>query len=310
MELIRGIHNLKPHHRGCVATIGAFDGIHHGHRAVLQQLLDKGKELGLPTVVIVFEPLPSEYFSPLEAPARLTSFRERFVALQDYAIDRLFRIRFTAELSRLNAETFIEKIFVKGLGVRYMVVGDDLRFGYRREGDYHLLKSAGQKEGFEVVATSTFTEKGQRVSSTRIRQALETADFKLAERLLGRPYTISGKVMVGRRLGRTLGSPTANLQLNRLKTALSGVYAVEVSGLGERLIPGVANVGTRPTVDDKIKAMLEVHLLNFDEDIYGKHINVVFRHKIREEKKFSSLEELKTNIHVDIQFGKEYFGIS
>lgn len=310
MELIRGLHNLRPRHRGCVATIGAFDGVHYGHQAILKQLVAKGRELNLPSVVIVFEPLPREYFAPLQSPARLTSFRERYLALKACGVDRILRIRFDEVFSRISADDFIQQVIVDGLGIRYIVVGDDLRFGRDRCGDYALLKEAGDKFGFEVVDTATLEFDGDRVSSTRVRKALEESDFELAERLLGRPYAICGKVVLGQQLGRTLGSPTANLQLRRYRAAMSGVYAVEVTGLDDRVIAGVANVGTRPTVDDGISAILEVHLLNFNEDIYGKMIQVNFRKKIRDEKKFSSLDELKENIHADIDYGKRYFGLS
>lgn len=309
MELICGLHNLRPEHRGCVATIGAFDGVHFGHQTILKQLVARGRELGMPSVVIVFEPLPREFFAPVQSPARLMSFRERYIALQESGIDRILRIRFDHPFSQMSADDFIRQVLVQGLDIRYLVVGDDLRFGRDRCGDYSLLKVAGEEYGFDVDDTETLLVGGDRVSSTRVREALEAADFDLAEKLLGRPYAICGKVVYGQQLGRTLGIPTANLQLRRYRAALSGVYAVEVSGLGEKVVFGVANVGTRPTVDDSITAILEVHLLNFNADIYGKMIQVSFRHKIRDEKKFSSLEELKTNIHADIEYGKRYFGL-
>ncbi len=309
MELIRGLHNLRARHRGCVATMGAFDGVHHGHQKVLSQLLQKSKELGLPSVVIVFEPLPREYFAPVKSPARLMSFRERYLALSDCGIHSLLRIRFDEMLSRMPAQDFIQRVFVEGLDIRYIVVGDDLRFGRDREGDFSLLKTAGDRYGFDVVDTRTQKEDGERISSTRVREALESDDLELAERLLGRPYTICGKVIVGQQLGRTLDVPTANLRLKRYRAALSGVYAVEVSGFDERTIPGVANIGTRPTVDDSVKAILEVHLLDFNENLYGKMISVSFKKKIRDEKKFSSLDELKTNIAADVDYGKRYFGL-
>ena len=306
MELIRGLHNLRPRHRGCVTTIGAFDGVHHGHRAVLQQLIDKGRELGLPTVVVIFEPLPREFFAPKQAPARLMSFREKFLAFKAMGIDRVLRIRFTASFREIGAKDFIHQIFVDGLAARYIIVGDDLRFGRDRGGNFELLKTQGKEQGFDVVATSTLTVHGDRVSSTRIRKALEETDFELAEALLGRPYSISGRVMVGQQLGRTLSVPTANLELHRLRAPLSGVYAVEVD-IDGRLLTGVANVGTRPTVNDSLKAILEVHLLDFNEDIYGKNIDVIFRKKIRNEKKFENIDELKQQIHQDINTGRQYF---
>jgi riboflavin kinase/FMN adenylyltransferase len=295
-----------------VATIGAFDGVHEGPRKVLAALTAKGKELGLPTVVIVFEPLPREYFAPLEAPARLMSFREKFDAFRELGIDRVMRIPFNAAFREMGAEDFIQQIFVDGLKARYIAVGDDFHFGRDQGGDFSLLKRAGEKYGFNVVDTVTLSVAGDRVSSSRIRQALGADDFELAQQLLGRPYSMSGKVISGEKLGRKLGAPTANLQLRRLRAALSGEYAVEVNGLDgySDSIKGVANIGTRPTVDDSLKAVLEVHLFDFDENIYGKNISVIFRKKIRQEKKFSSIEELKTNIHNDIEVGKKFFNIN
>lgn len=307
MELVRGLHNLRPRHRGCVATIGAFDGVHHGHRAVIAHLLEKSEELQLPATVIVFEPLPREYLAPAEAPARLMSFREKFRDLKALGIDRVLRIKFDESLRNMPAGAFIEDVLVVGLGVKYIVVGDDLRFGRDRQGDYHLIKAYGEQSGYEVMHTDTLGLDGERVSSTRIREALEAADFELVEELLGRPYSISGKVIYGQQYGRQIGVPTANLELHRFRAPLAGVYAVEVIGLSPDVLYGVANVGTRPTVGDLTKAILEVHLLNFDRDIYGRTIEVVFRHKIRDERKFDSLDDLQANINADIETGRQFF---
>ncbi len=309
MALIRGLHNIRDQHRGCVATIGAFDGVHKGHQAVLSKLKAKAEELGLPSVVITLEPLPREYFAPVQAPPRISSFREKYLAIMEQGIDRVLRVHFDQQLSRVSAEDFIKDIFHQQLGIKYMIVGDDLRFGHERRGDFDLLTRMGKELDFEVAATQTLTNDGERVSSTRIRQALEAAEFALAEELLGRPYMISGKVVYGQQLGRTLNSPTANLQLYRIRAAMSGVYAVEaiIEGDHSRVFQAVANVGTRPTVNDGLEARLEVHLLDFDENIYGRHLDVVFRKKLREEKKFSSLDALKQAIHHDIAEAKRYF---
>ncbi|MFT5335650.1 MAG: riboflavin kinase/FMN adenylyltransferase [Halioglobus sp.] len=309
MELIRGLHNLRPRHRGCVSTIGAFDGVHLGHQSVIAALLDKAAELKLPSVVIVFEPLPREYFSPHKAPARLMSFREKFKALESLGVDRILRIRFTERLQTMSAQEFIEDIFVTGLGCKYVVLGDDFRFGNDREGDLELMQQQGLRFGFEAVPTTTHTFADERVSSTRIRKALEKAQFSEAEKLLGRPYTISGKVVYGRQLGRTLGSPTANLELHRLRAPLAGVYAVTVSGAGLSGAPGVANIGVRPTVDDSIKANLEVHLLGFEGNLYGRTIEVTFCTKLRDEMKFDSIDELQKNIQRDIERARAWFGL-
>ena len=262
MELIRGLHNLRPRHRGCVATIGAFDGVHLGHQAVIRHLLDKSAELDLPSTIIVFEPLPREYFSPIEAPASIMSFREKFQELRYEGVDRLLRIRFNEQLRQRSAQQFVDEVLVAGLGVRYVVLGDDFRFGSDREGDYRFIREQGRRYGYDAGPTPTETVDGERVSSTRIREALEAADFTLAEQLLGRPYSISGKVVYGRQLGKSIGTPTANLELRRLRAPLSGVYAVEVSGNALDRAIGVANVGVRPTVNESIKANLEVHLID------------------------------------------------
>lgn len=309
MELIRGFQHFRPRHRGCVATIGAFDGVHLGHQAVLRQLIAKGREMGLPSTVVIFEPLPREFFSPDEAPARLMSFREKFIALRDLGIDRVMRISFTPDFRDMTAHEFIHKLFVVGLGVKYIVVGDDLRFGRNRSGDFDLLRKVGKKDGFDVVDTSTLEVTGERVSSTRIREVLADADFELAERLLGRPYSISGRVIVGQQLGRTIGTPTANMELHRLRSPLSGVFAVEVYGADSVMWPGVANVGVRPTVGDLSKAILEVHLLNFEENIYGRNIKVVFRKKLRNEHKFDGLDALKAQITRDVEQARSYFNL-
>lgn len=307
MELIRGLHNMRSRHRGCVVTIGAFDGVHLGHKAVIQHLLDKSAELSLPSAIIVFEPLPREYFSPVRAPARIMSFREKFCALRALGVDRLLRVRFNESLRAMSAQQFVDDIFVAGLGVRYVVLGDDFRFGNDREGDLDFIRQQGPRYGYEARPTPTLSVDGGRVSSTRIREALENADFAEAECLLGRPYSISGKVVYGRQLGQTLGTPTANLQLHRLRAPLSGVYVVMVSGAGLEGAMGVANVGVRPTVDDSIKANLEVHLLDREIGLYGQHIEVTFLHKLREEKRFGSVDELRENIARDIDDTRAWF---
>lgn len=309
MELIRGLHNFRPHHLGSVATIGAFDGIHLGHQAVLKQLMKKGKEMNLPSTVILFEPLPREHFAPNNAPARLMSFKEKFYALEALGIDRVLRVHFDARFRDMGAREFIRKIFVTGLGAKYIVVGDDLRFGRNRSGDFNLLKHVGLDLGFEVVDTNTLEFEGERVSSTRIRQALADADFGAAERMLGRPYSIGGRVIVGQQLGRQLGTPTANVELHRLRSPMQGVYAVEVEGVGDKLWPGVANVGVRPTIGDLTKAILEVHLIGFNRDIYRKNIKVIFRKRLRNEIKFNGLDALKAQIARDIDEASQFFDL-
>jgi riboflavin kinase/FMN adenylyltransferase len=309
LELIRGLHNLRERHRGCVATIGAFDGVHRGHQAVIGEVISRARAAGLPSTVIVFEPLPREYFAPLQAPPRLMSFREKVPVLRALGIDYLLRIQFDKRFAAVRATDFIRDVWVEGLGARHLVVGDDVHFGYGREGNIEMLREWGTRFGFSVGATSTVALQGERVSSTRLRALLSEGDFGAAERLLGRPYSMAGKVVVGKRLGATIGVPTANLELRRLRAPLAGVYAVEVRGLGPRPLPGVANVGTRPTVDDGTKANLEVHILDFGQNIYRRSIDVVFRKRIREERRFGSLDELKARIAVDIGVAREFFGI-
>ncbi|MDX1733387.1 MAG: bifunctional riboflavin kinase/FAD synthetase [Halioglobus sp.] len=307
MELIRGLHNLRPRHHGCVATIGAFDGVHRGHQAVISHLLDKARELDLPSAIIVFEPLPREYFAPVEAPARLMSFAEKYRAIEALGVDRVLRIRFNESFRQMSAQRFVDDIFVAALGVKYVVLGDDFRFGADRQGDVEFIRRQGERYGYSAGPTPTVKIDGERVSSTRIRHALESGDFADAEALLGRPYSISGRVIYGRQLGRDMGTPTANLELRRLRAPLTGVFAVTVDGPGLEAAQGVANVGVRPTVDDSIKANLEVHLLDREVDLYGKRIDVTFHRKLREEMKFESVEQLRANIAKDVESTRTWF---
>lgn len=306
MELIRGLHNLKPRHRGCAATIGNYDGVHLGHQAVLGQLAQKASELGLPATVIVFEPQPQEYFHPDAAVPRLTRLREKLQALRRFGVERVLCLRFDDTLANMPPDEFIRRILVEGVGVRYLVVGDDFRFGRGRKGDFALLQQVGKKHGFPVVPMLTFNIDGARVSSTRVRAALAAGDLAGAEELLGRPYRMSGRVAHGAKRGRTIGIPTANVYLHRKATPVKGVYVAEVFGLDQEPLHAVANVGTRPTVDGT-RGILEVHLLDFDQQIYGRYVHVNFLHKLRDEKRFDSLDELKRNIHLDIDHAREFF---
>jgi len=306
MELIRGLQNIRPKHHGCVATIGNFDGVHLGHQAVLGQLAEKAAELCLPTTLITFEPQPMEYFMPDKVPARLTRFREKMLALQRYSVDRVCCLSFNDKLAKLTAEDFIEQVLVEKLGVKYLVVGDDFRFGMNRAGNFEMLVNAGKQCGFQVVSMHTFEIDAERVSSTRIRKALEKGDMSVAEKLLGRRYRMSGRVAHGEKLGRELGFPTANIHLHRQASAIQGIFVVEVFGLDDEPLQGVASVGTRPTVNET-KALLEVFLLDFDQDIYGRHIQVSFLKKLRDEEKFNSLDELKEKIQWDVDQAQAYF---
>lgn len=306
MELIRGYHNLRPKHRGCVATIGNFDGVHLGHQAVLGQLAEKAAELRLPTTVIIFEPHPQEFFQPDAAPPRLTRFREKLKALRRYSVDRVLCLRFDRQLAAMAAEDFIRRILVEGLGVQYLVIGDDFRFGRGRQGNFGMLQAAGRAYGFQVVNMHTFTIDGARVSSTRIREALGRGDLGAAEKLLGRPYRMCGRVAHGDKRGRSIGFPTANIFLHRRTTPVQGVFAVEVFGLDKEPVAGVANVGTRPTVDG-LRSLLEIHLFDFDQEIYGRHVYVDFLRKLRDEKRFASFEELRAQIVRDADEAQRFF---
>jgi len=306
MELIRGIHNLRPHHRGCVATIGNFDGVHLGHQAVLGQLAEQAESMGLPMVVITFEPQPQEYFAPAQAKPRLTRFREKYQALKRYSVDRVLCLRFDQSLSCLEAEAFIDKVLIQGLDVKYLVVGDDFHFGKQRLGTFDLLYQYGQKAGFPVVNMHTFNIDGERVSSTRVREALEQGDLAMAEKLLGRPYRMCGRVAHGDKRGRTIGFPTANIHLHRKASPVQGVYAVEMFGVEGEPVAGVANVGNRPTVDGT-RSLLEVHLFDFSQEIYGRYVHVNFLHKIRDEMKFDSFDQLKLQIQADACKAREWF---
>jgi len=305
-KIIRGFYNLSSSPAGCVATIGNFDGVHLGHQAVLTQLAMKGDTLGLPAVVITFEPQASEFFAPDKAPARLSRFREKVETLRSYSIQQLCVLRFDEKLAQMTADDFIQQLMVDGLNIKYLVVGDDFKFGKDRQGDFALLQKAGSEYGFQVVNMHTFSIENSRVSSTRIRQALKTGDLMQAEKLLGRPYRMSGRVAHGDKRGRTMGFPTANIHLHRRKVPLNGVYAIQLFGVEGEPIKGVANVGVRPTVGAD-KALLEVHLFDFDRDIYGEHVQVHFLHKIRDEQKFVDLDALIKQIKLDSEQAKEYF---
>ena len=306
MELIRGLYNLRPRHRGCVVAIGNFDGVHLGHQAVLGQLSEKSAEAGLPSTVITFEPHPQEFFAITNVPPRLTRFREKMQALRRYAVDRILCLRFNQALAQMPAEDFISEVLVAGLGSHFLVVGDDFRFGHKRRGDASLLREAGEREGFQVIKMHNFNVDGTRVSSTLIRKALAQGDLSAAEKMLGRSYRMSGRIVYGDQRGRTIGYPTANIYLHRRATPLMGVYAVEVFGLDSEPLKGVANIGMRPTVNGRT-CLLEVHIFDFAGDIYGRHVQVEFLTRLRGEKRFESLDALKQQIQQDERAARAFF---
>lgn len=304
---IRGLHNLRPWHRGCVATIGSFDGVHLGHQAILRQLQQVAVAHQLPSVVIIFEPQPHEFFAGDKAPARLMRLREKVQALLAAGVNRVLCLQFNERLRNLPAEAFVEQVLINGLGIKHLVVGDDFRFGCDRRGDFALLQTIGQQCGFGVTDTVTLEVAGERVSSTRIRQLLEQGDFAGAEQLLGKPYSINGRIAYGQQLGRKLGVPTANVHLRRYRSPLHGVFTVTVNFAEGNVHKGVANVGVRPTVAGDKKPLLEVHLFEFSRMAYGAMIDVTFHTKLRDEKKFNSLDELQTQLQTDIAQAKQFF---
>jgi riboflavin kinase/FMN adenylyltransferase len=310
MRLLRGLYNPGPESGQCVATIGNFDGVHRGHQAILSQLRQQAGRLGLPALVIIFEPQPLEFFHPDSAPPRLMSLREKYVELSRQGIDYLFCLRFDHTLSGLSAVAFVQRILVQHLGIRHLVVGDDFRFGDARTGDFSLLRELGEQYGFSVENTHTIRADGSessarfdRISSTAIRHALAAADLVSATNLLGRPYRISGRVVPGAQLGRQLGFPTANVALRRRRVALQGVFLVRVQLASGTSHFGMANIGVKPTVDGRV-ASLEVHLFDFSAALYGQHISVEFLNRVREERRFESLQALQQQIARDVEAGR------
>ncbi|MCX8016790.1 MAG: bifunctional riboflavin kinase/FAD synthetase [Rhodocyclaceae bacterium] len=290
-----------------VLAIGNFDGVHLGHRALIERLTALARRLGLPPAVMTFEPHPRELIAPAEAPARLTSLREKLGLLDGLGVEEVFLLHFSRKLAGLSAAAFIERVLVQGLAVRHLIIGDDFRFGQGRAGDFAMLQAAGQQHGFTVEAMETIEIDGERVSSSAVREALAAGELEHAARLLGRPYSISGRVVHGDKIGRRIGYPTANIQLKRKRVALTGVFAATVSGIDKRHLPGAASLGVRPTLGAGLQPVLEVHLFDFDREIYGAHVTVHLLHKLRDEAKFASLEALTAQIARDVLATQHYF---
>ena len=288
-------------------TIGNFDGVHLGHQAMLTRLSDAAQRLGMPACVMTFEPHPREFFAPDQAPTRLTSLREKLELLERFGVERAYVHRFNFEFAKTPPEDFIERILHRGLAARWILVGDDFRFGARRGGDLAMLKQAASRYAFDVHSMPSVMADGVRVSSTEVREALAAGDMRRAQRLLGRPYSISGRVVSGDRIGRQLGFPTANVLMKRNRPALSGIFAVEVHGLNEAPLRGAASLGVRPTITNIPRPCLEVHLLDFARDIYGAHVQVDFLHKLRDEEKYADVGMLKGAIANDVANTREYF---
>ena len=288
-------------------TIGNFDGVHLGHRAMIQRITRVARERGLRSCVMTFEPHPREFFAPDKAPTRLTSLREKLELLCELGIDQVLVCRFDFDLARVSPEEFVERIVLGALGARYVLVGDDFRFGARRAGDFDLLAATGAQRGFEVERMPSVEVDGVRASSTQVRARLAAGDMDGAARLLGRPYSITGRVVQGDRLGRGLGFPTANVRMQHNRPPVMGIFAVEVAGLGARLLPGAASLGLRPTVHHDAAPVLEVHLLDFDQAIYGRCVQVRFLKKLRDEEKYADLATLTAAIARDVENVRQYF---
>ncbi len=304
MQLIRGLHNLKSADRGCVLTVGNYDGVHLGHQRMIAALRQRADALGCAATVLVFEPSSKEFIDPDGAPPRLTRWREKFCALAALGVDRLVTLRFDALIRAMSPQEFVADLIVGALGARHMVVGDDFRYGRHAAGTIETLTAAGSVAGFSVEQVPAFSVAGVRVSSTAIRERLERGDCAGAATLLGRGYRMMGRVVHGQRLGRTLGFPTANLRIQRRKPPLWGVTAVRVHGVGAEPYAGVASLGTRPTVGG-VEPLLEVHLFGFAGDLYGRPIEVEFVAKLRDEAKFDSLEAMITQMHADAARARE-----
>ncbi len=303
--LRQGLQGTVPH-AGSVATIGNFDGVHRGHQALLALLREKADQLRLPLFVILFEPQPGEYFKKAEAPARLYRLREKLRALRQCGVDGVLCLKFDARLSQMTAQAFAHDIIFTQLNVQYLLLGDDFRFGRARRGDVTFLRELAAIQGVAVETCPEFCINHARVSSTQIRHALYLGDLNLAESLLGRKYSLCGRVQHGQGLGRKWGVPTANLSLKPGALPCSGVFCVQVARVGKPLLTGVANMGNRPTVDGR-KNVLEVHLFDFDESLYGEMIEVIYLQKLRDEIKFSSVDALLLQIHADVAQAKVFF---
>ena len=304
---MRITHGFTPLGMPHAVTIGNFDGLHLGHQAMLSRLRDVAQARGLPSCVLSFEPHPREFFTPEQAPARLSSLREKAECLQRMGIDRLHVFRFDRAFSALTAEAFIEQVLGTTLQARYVLVGDDFRYGAKRAGDFALLQRLGHALGFDAEFLPTVEVAGERASSTAVRQALATGELEHAARLLGRPYSISGRVVHGDKLGRDIGFPTANIQLKHNRPPLLGIFAVEVYGLNGEPLPGAASLGKRPTVKNPDAVpVLEVHLFDFNAEIYGRRVRVEFLHKLRDEEKYPDLDSLVAQIRRDVDNAKHF----
>ncbi|MFP5399849.1 MAG: bifunctional riboflavin kinase/FAD synthetase [Gammaproteobacteria bacterium] len=318
MLILRGVHHRElADGAGCALTIGNFDGVHRGHQAMLALLTNEARHRGLPSCVLTFEPHPRDHFAALAgragtAPARIATLRDKLSELRRCGIDRTVVLRFDRRLAALSPEAFVDEVLVRGLKARYVLVGDDFRFGARRAGDYALLDASGARHGFDVARMMSYEVHGLRVSSSAVRQALADGDMAQAAALLGRPYTISGHVVHGRKLGRALGESAAgagdgfrtlNLRFGHPRPAAGGIFVVRVLGLGDAALPGVASLGVRPTVEDAGRVLLEVHCLTWPPalgEAYGRVVQVELLHKLHDERRYASLDALREGIAADV----------
>ena len=305
MKLVRHLDDLpfQALAHGSVVTIGSFDGLHLGHRQLLDRVVAKSRSLGMPSIVMSFEPNPKEFFAAQDPPSRLMRFREKFDSLAEYGIDIFYCPRFNTAMRGIRADDFIRKILIHALNARHIVVGDDFHFAHKREGSIDDLTRVSDALQFEIEQVPSIINDGVRVSSTAIREALANGNVPRASALLGRPYRMSGRIVKGRQVGRSLGFATANVDLRRRQSAVMGIFAVRVSGLKDGSVDGVASVGTRPTFD-LVKPILEVHLFDFDRDIYGEYIHVDFIGHIRAEEKYDSVDELVAQMNKDVENAK------
>jgi len=304
MQILRGLHSSGT--TPVALTIGNFDGVHQGHQTLLNELKSTAKRRGLLTSVVIFEPHPREFFTPEQAPVRLTSLREKLEFFRSMELDYVHVCRFNAKFAQMSAEDFIRRLHVK-LHAKCVLIGDDFRFGSGRIGDFAMMEKVGSKLGLKVQVMQSVVNGGVRVSSTVVRGALAAGQMATAQRYLGRHYSISGKVMHGDGLGKKLGYPTANIQFKHNRAPLSGIYVVQIHAENFGVLQGVASLGVRPTVQQDGKPVLEVHLFEFSKQIYGKHLRVEFLQKLREEKKFSDVETLTRQITMDVEQAKKWF---
>lgn len=305
-KLVRSIHNITPEMRNGVITIGNFDGVHLGHQKLLEKVVAQARKLNAPAIVVTFEPHPFEFFSECVDIPRLSRLREKFHLLQNSGIDYVMVLPFNQSLAHKSASDFVTEVLFEKLSTKRIILGDDFRFGHKRAGNFALLQSMGSNLNFLVEAMPTFTIDDERVSSTRIRELLKVGDLTKAKELLGHPYIMEGRIRRGDQRGRQWGFPTANIFLQRKKTPLTGVYTVLMHGVVDKPLLGVANIGVRPTVDGT-RTLLEVHLFNFNQQIYGRNVRVEFCLKLREEKRFANFDLLRAAIANDVTDAKNYF---